>query len=84
MIVALVQVTQISQFKNDLHYLKQNKEKAAQLHSELKEAEARYVSSRERVENIERNLQPIQDKLHQLNSRRDELYRMNTKIGQSP
>ncbi|KAJ8298041.1 hypothetical protein KUTeg_024572 [Tegillarca granosa] len=67
-------------YKQDYHYLKQHKEKAAQLDADLNEYRAQLSASKDSVEKVTQQLQPIEDKLTKINEKANELFKIETEI----
>ncbi|KAK7096680.1 DNA repair protein RAD50-like [Littorina saxatilis] len=67
-------------YKEEIKYLAQHKEKAAQLEGDLAELEAKYEASKENVIKIEKQLEPIRQRLTDIGQRYDEIYKIQSKI----
>ncbi|KAJ8311256.1 hypothetical protein KUTeg_011191 [Tegillarca granosa] len=67
-------------YKQDISYLKQHKEKAAQLDADLNEYRAQLSASKDSVEKVTHQLQPIEDKLTKINEKANELFKIETEI----
>ncbi|XP_071087725.1 DNA repair protein RAD50-like [Haliotis cracherodii] len=70
----------IKLYKQDLKYLKDHKDKAAQLQSDLEELSGKAAASKESVAKITEQLGPIEERLDQIHQNANEIYKVKTKI----
>lgn len=68
----------IREGKKELEYLKQHKVKAEQLSGDLEELQAKLAASKDSVENINAELEPIKTKLEDLSVRYNEIYKLQS------
>ncbi|KAM9311342.1 DNA repair protein RAD50 [Gastrophryne carolinensis] len=61
--VRLKQAQRVKECQTELKYLKQNKEKAKEIHDNLQSKEAQLSASRENVKSIETHLEPLKSRL---------------------
>ncbi|XP_013403610.1 DNA repair protein RAD50 [Lingula anatina] len=74
------QVVTIKQYQTEIKFLKQNKEKAAEIQLNLTDTLARFEASKESVVKIREKLKPIEERLDHISSKSADIYKLNTKV----
>ncbi|XP_029643007.1 DNA repair protein RAD50 isoform X1 [Octopus sinensis] len=75
-----VQDGSIKEKKTDLKYLKEHKEKVTQLENNKSELESKYAASKDSVKKMMEELEPIKEKIHSINVRSEEMYKLKNDI----
>ncbi|XP_052793219.1 DNA repair protein RAD50-like isoform X2 [Mya arenaria] len=67
-------------YKNDIQYLKQNKEKAHQLEADLSEQEGKLAASHESVDRVKNQLAPIEEKMKKIDNQSAEIFNIQNNV----
>ncbi|XP_070557933.1 DNA repair protein RAD50.L-like [Ptychodera flava] len=71
----------IREYQAEIKYLKQNKEKAAEIQENLSKSEARLEVTKETIRKLKEQLQPIEEKLNEIDQKENNIFQIEQKMG---
>ncbi|CAH1258811.1 RAD50 [Branchiostoma lanceolatum] len=70
----------IKEHQTEIKYLKQNKEKAAEIKEHQSQTEGRLAGSKESIRQIRQELQPVEERIDKINAKANEIHQLEKRI----
>ncbi|CAH1258846.1 RAD50 [Branchiostoma lanceolatum] len=70
----------IKEHQTEIKYLKQNKEKAAEIKEQQSQTEGRLAGSKESIRQIRQELQPVEERIDKINTKANEIHQLEKRI----
>ncbi|XP_066278594.1 DNA repair protein RAD50.L-like [Branchiostoma lanceolatum] len=70
----------IKEHQTEIKYLKQNKEKAAEIKEQQSQTEGRLAGSKESIRQIRQELQPVEERIDKINAKANEIHQLEKRI----
>ncbi|XP_019635818.1 PREDICTED: DNA repair protein RAD50-like [Branchiostoma belcheri] len=70
----------IKEHQAEIKYLKQNKEKAAEIKEQQSQTEGRLAASKESIRQIRQELQPVEERIDKINAKANEIHQLEKRL----